>query len=712
MSDKIKKVLETPEVPDRLKPENITELLDAVPVRKRSRIKTVTAWCTAAAACLVITVGAVKFGSDKMISEQTAIMPAADSKPFGITNGISSGVKDEAAAEAVSEESDSASADKYTLQIPENLAFEQLGSYERVYEFYRKGIRSYGDITGEESVPADDELMINSADAADDESTVSEEEASDISDTYSQAEGISEADVIKANKKGVYYFSTHVYGKTFRYVPFDGRNGRFGEPEETDISSYIPDAESGIREMYLSGDILSVIVYAYSGEDYAYSTAVLTFDVSDGSPEFAGSYIQSGVYISSRMKDNIMYLVTNQHPDYSFRFISDDEDITDEKYMKRVLPFCGESFENSECLDPSCILVPKGWDDRKYFESFVNVSGIDITSPSVPVSVVSVAGNTEEIYCSQENIYLTEINYNSENEYYETGITRFSADSGTVSPQASGRINGRVLNQFSMDEYKGHFRVATTSYVYGDRGSGWPSNNVFVLDMDMNTVGSITGIAEKETIKSVNFQGDTGYVVTYERTDPLFAVNLSDPENPFITDEFKINGFSTFMRKWSDDLLLGFGVDADEDGIETGIKLTMFDVSDDSELNAVTTYSMNAEKSRRSYHSVYSDAVHDRKALLISPERNIIGFPVVEAIRDEDNNPETKSAYILFRFEDGQFKETGQIKAEGMYPFDRAVYIDDYICMFGGDTAVCAEISEMKETDRIYFETNDIYLWD
>ena len=80
------------------------------------------------------------------------------------------------------------------------------------------------------------------------------------------------------------------------------------------------------------------------------------------------------------------------------------------------------------------------------------------------------------------------------------------------------------------------------------------------------------------------------------------------------------------MQKWSDGLLLGFGISADENGSEQGLKLTMFDNSDPENLKAVSSFEMIDNDD--SFY--YSEACWERKALLIDSEKNIIGFPVTE----------------------------------------------------------------------------------
>jgi uncharacterized secreted protein with C-terminal beta-propeller domain len=272
---------------------------------------------------------------------------------------------------------------------------------------------------------------------------------------------------------------------------------------------------------------------------------------------------------------------------------------------------------------------------------------------------------------------------------------------------ATGKVNGYVLNQFSMDEYNGYFRIATTIERWAESSNTFLegevvsfsrnelSNSVYVLNEKLEVVGSVGDFGKSESIKSVNFAGDIAYVVTYFQTDPLFAIDLSNPTSPKILGELKITGYSSYMHSWSDGLLLGFGVDADESGFEKGVKLVMFNVFDNGDLKENGIYQINSESLGRSY--VYSQAVYDHKQLMIDPEKNIIGFPVYT---------DSYNYYFLFKYENGEFTNIGYIDNDNDFRiyFDRAVYIGDYVYIFSSEYAISASINDMTEIDKIYLD--------
>ncbi|MBP0960568.1 MAG: beta-propeller domain-containing protein [Oscillospiraceae bacterium] len=746
MSDKIKEILETPVIPDELKPENIPELLEKRGGKgssdggtetdgvlreesvktldgsgksgKKKIIRRVCTYSAVAAACVLIVGGVMKFVPHEKNDMMTAEMF------IGTTNGINADDKSKNPA-SKAEEAASDNAESYEEEAVEStysgtFAYVNAKSYELLFDRAKEAsVTRYelNGVIGEEEArgadTVDSSLDYNSQIKGDGSET-------DVYNTLSQVEGIAEADIIKANDRGVFYVTNNepvyvsaYYGKSVTYIPVDKKTGKFGEKYKIEVAADagIPEASwFDVSAMYLTDKKLTVIISSWynevDGVPKPATTTVLTYDVTGETPVFSGKGVQSGSYSSSRMNGDILWLVTDQNSwniftEYNYY---DDEEVSDTRTYadtdKRLyVPFYGASYEKAECLDLSCIYLPVN-DDQGC--DTLMISGININSPESAISSTAVSGYTGDIYCTADALYIQQVNFEEGSGWYgdSTTISKFDLADGVITPRASGKVNGTVLDQFSMSEYSGYFRVATTLYEWNEKkGTTNTSNSLFVLDENLNVVGSVTDIAPTETIKSVNFQGNTAYVVTYERTDPLFAIDLSDPSSPVITDELKINGYSSFLWKWDDEHLIGFGVDATDEGIETGVKLVMFDVSDNGELKEDGYYAISSGKF---YHSTYSYAVYDRKALLLAPDKNLIGFPLEES--DEDWN--YKHSYALFSYADGEFTEKGRIESESEYTnFERGLYIGDHLFVFSQDEAVSVDIETMTETDRTEFET-------
>lgn len=214
-------------------------------------------------------------------------------------------------------------------------------------------------------------------------------------------------------------------------------------------------------------------------------------------------------------------------------------------------------------------------------------------------------------------------------ELEKTVIHKIEIEKGNLSYKVTGEANGHVLNQFSMDEHDGYFRIATTKNRtwsrYLDDRSIESYNNLYVFDKNLKQVGAVEKLAEGERIYSVRFMQNRAYMVTFKQIDPLFVIDLKDPKNPQVLGELKIPGFSNYLHPYDEDTLIGLGKDAFENewgGVRTGgVKLSLFDVSDVSSPKEIDNYIMGGVGSD-------SVALNDHKAFLFSHDKNLLVIPV------------------------------------------------------------------------------------
>lgn len=753
-NERVREFLEQESVPEEISPENMKIMLDEkAAVKKRKKIS-MAGKITAMAASLALIVG-------------TAVGTAGLVRNFG-------GSTPKIGLIADNDEPKKNSADKSEIVSTGNSYMAGAESYGQIYNLLKAESKKRGDancVTGadggtfgaENGVAADnfeeetaDESSV-AVDIADDiyydeskdESAPEESfdsangaEGNEFSKTYDQEEGVLEADIVKTDGKRIFYLSNL---ETYDEVGFhescnlniaEVNDGNFTNTMTINVAPEVKNEGVGwnvninVNDMYLYNDMIAIIgnVNSYRDsytinsakgldddymiDDYSYennNSCFVSFYTNEDSPQLIGTYWQDGGYGDVRISpEGYMFLVSTYYS-------CDWNNIEGEDDIEAYIPKCGVD-EGVRCLPASDILLPGGGIDNSDILSYTVIGSIDLTSSGQfsPVDSKALAGYTGNLYSSAENIYTTI-------GWTDTEITRISTAGGIITPAASGKVEGYLKDQFSMSEYNGYFRIATTiekweninnetgiDGVFTEQAPDvYRDNCVYVLDMELNQVGKVDGFGEDETIKSVNFSGDMGYVVTYEQTDPLFAIDLSNPAEPFITDEFKILGYSTYMQKWTDGLLLGFGVDADEEGIENGVKLTMFDNSDPYDLKAAGTYAVNS-LNREEYH-IYSNAVWERKALLIAPEKNLIGVPVSQENWYYDNYNCT-SKYMFFSYENGEFIPLGEISNEmsdyneyEMFMFDRAVYIDDYVYAICDGKMVSADAATITVKDIAEF---------
>ncbi|MEV7005569.1 beta-propeller domain-containing protein [Streptosporangium sp. NPDC051022] len=167
----------------------------------------------------------------------------------------------------------------------------------------------------------------------------------------------------------------------------------------------------------------------------------------------------------------------------------------------------------------------------------------------------------------------------------ETEIHRFDISApGAPRYVASGKVPGRLLNQYSLSEYEGHLRIATTS-----TSGSHSSSAVYVLKDDtLAKVGELGGLGDGERIYSVRFIGPVGYVVTFKQVDPLYTLDLRDPAAPRKTGELKITGYSAFLQPAGEGRLIGIGQEASEKGRTLGTQVSLFDVRDPAAPNRLS----------------------------------------------------------------------------------------------------------------------------
>lgn len=210
-------------------------------------------------------------------------------------------------------------------------------------------------------------------------------------------------------------------------------------------------------------------------------------------------------------------------------------------------------------------------------------------------------------------------------ETQTTVIHKIAIGPEGINYNSKGEVPGRLLNQFSMDESGDRFRVATTSEFYSPyRGTTTLYNNVYVLNEGMEIVGKLEEIARDESIYSARFMGDRLYLVTFERIDPFFVIDLSE-DDPKVLGELKLPGYSTYLQPYDENRVIGIGKETKENqygGIETlGVKLALFDVSDVRNPELVDDYEIGGS-------GTDSEVLYDHKALLFDRSKDVLSIPV------------------------------------------------------------------------------------
>lgn len=451
----------------------------------------------------------------------------------------------------------------------------------------------------------------NSADGVTDESSV-------FSRVNTRTEGVDEADIVRTDGKFIY-----VYDSSTAKIRIYSASA--GETEEIGKISLPSDLEWD-GEFFISGERLAVLGNRHledewNGMDHETASTVdagsagdadaeekelresrenaviCIYDIQDPrKPELLAKYSQGGTYQTARLKDGILYVFSEERMK---DLVQEDDRFT---YVPSV---------DGKLVPDDCLVVQESCLTNAYtVVSTVRMGTADI------ISTYGFLAGSDTMYMSGSDIYLADQEYDRDHFRYlpETEILRISYKNGKLKKEAVGTVPGTLHDDYSLDAYQGYLRLVTTY-----RNEDYERYNaLYVLDGDLSRVGMIRGLAKGEDIKSARFMGNTAYFVTYRNTDPLFSVDLSDPEEPKMLGYLKIPGFSAYLHPWGDGLLLGIGYDTDVESQVTGLKLTMFDVSDPADVKEMDTTVISGLN--------HTEVAENPNAFLLDEEDHFFGF--------------------------------------------------------------------------------------
>ncbi len=521
-------------------------------------------------------------------------------------------------------------------------------------------------------------MMDNFAEKAGAASTGTQE----YSTTNVQVAGVDEMDIIKTDGQFIYAVS----GNTVYIISaFPAENATILS-EITFNGSYGP-------EIYVSGDRLVVIgndyrIYLLSQLTYGISNDaariyipyysnmgfVKVYDIADrASPTLVKDIFINGSVTGSRMVGDYVYLVANKPamiyysdpvvdlPSFVCNNITTTIDATEVKYV--------DAIEN--------------------YYNFITVMAININDASQqPTTETFLAGSSSTMYVSTENMYLVAYSayfrsFIVANEWSEqTLIYRLHFANDAITVEAGGAVPGGVLDQFSMDEHDGYFRIATTDWT-----SNGTKNNIFVLNMNMEIVGSIENIAPGERIYSSRFMGDWCYLVTFRQVDPFYVIDLSSPTAPEIIGILKIPGYSSYLHPLGDSYVIGVGKEGNN------LKLSLFDVSNVSEPREVAKFQLD-------YAYSDSEALNDHKAFLFDEQKGLLVLPVSwNSGRDWTYS---QGAYVFNLTVDGGFVLKGIVNhqlntntSSWDYAVRRSLYIGNTLYTLSSEKLVMNDLASL-----------------
>jgi len=510
------------------------------------------------------------------------------------------------------------------------------------------------------------------------------------SETNVQVEGVDEADIVKIDGEFIYIASSNTVTILRAYPPSE-----MEIVSSIDIESMVSDELDldgvHIDGIYVSSERLMVISSSWNypvfimldddvrdlswmpSEPY---TLVSIFDLEDiENPSLVSTVGISGYLLTSRMKSDYVYLVSQT---YIWHF-------EDEFTMPKL--YTGHEFKR---LQPSEVYYdPESLDACSYLNILaVNVNSIEMSYMSI------IAEYTSTIYMSHNALYLTFQKWTGNSNMLEmidstdwgnsaiTTIYRINIDELSMQVTACGNVIGWLLNQFSMDEKTPYFRIATTT--------SWsePKNNVYILNEELEIIGSLEGLAPTERIYSARFVDDILYLVTFRQIDPFFVIDLSDPEIPTVLGELKIPGFSSYLHPVDSTHVLGIGRE------NSSVKVSLFDVSDPMHPEEISKYSTGGYS--------YSYALGNHKAVLFDRELELLVIPITAT--HNASLGYCSAAYVFTVSEQAGISLRGII-THGEYTYvERAHYIDNYLYTISESVVKANSLDDLSEAGSLTYQ--------
>ncbi len=519
--------------------------------------------------------------------------------------------------------------------------------------------------------------------------------------------------------------------------------------EETGITD---DADSGVDGDVSTDVDIGMTAPWYSSEN----TYVKVYDLTDmDHPDLIRDVTLSGTYSGARLIDSYVYVIATQ---YSYQYYLPE----DEPFVPRLL------------IDNEAITVPLS--DIYYADlpekssTMTNILSLNLDDDDEPVTAeVFLLGDSQTLYVSRDNIYVTYATSNYDDEllqeiideilfpklpssfqeelelvdslsledyqkqtvtqwilqqYLEdldesqqlklsqeimsrverTVIHRIAISDGEITYEAQGAVPGSLNNQFSLDECDGYLRVASTMQGWIVRSffssSIEEQNGIYVLDMNLDIVGSIEGLAPGESIFASRFIEDTCYLVTYEQVDPFFVIDLSDPTDPTVLGELEIPGFSTYLHPYDDTHIIGIGRD------DNVVKISFFDVTDVTDPVELAKYEITNDE--EDWNWMQSSALYEHKAFLFDQSKGLLVIPVGDYSK--------QSAYVFDITIDDGISLKGTVTHEfdseepegdwyywGSYgdSIQRSLYIDNVLYTISNNLVKMNDLTDLHEINSV-----------
>lgn len=446
------------------------------------------------------------------------------------------------------------------------------------------------------------------------------------STTNNQVEGVEEGDIV-AVKNGIIYAA-----KDKGIEVIDAKN-----PKDLKLATTLKLTENQyISKLALYDNLLIAIGDEYIQKEDRSMTIAFFYDItSPSNPKYVRKVAQEGYLRDVRVTNDTLYLIGNMHPNYWVLREDKNVDLQPKTYDSKV-----SNAYVSLPLDKITIL-PNTLDG-----TYSLITAVDLKEGTkTSANTKGYLGGSSGLYMSENALYLTTPVYHPDTSTssnnrmldamwlpraVDTQVFKWQVEGTTMNFKGTTEVKGTILNQYSMDEHNGNFRIVTTEGNTRDEKT-LSRNHLFILDKNLQKLGSVTDLAPGEKVYSARFMGDKAYIVTFKEVDPLFVIDVANPTKPTVLGELKIPGFSNYLHPLDETHLIGIGYDTEQRydeyskrnfTVTTNMKMSLFDVSDFKNPKEQSTVKIGGKGSQ-------SEVQYNPKALFRNSMYNYYGFPVV-----------------------------------------------------------------------------------
>ena len=459
--------------------------------------------------------------------------------------------------------------------------------------------------------------------------------SSDYSRTDEQVAGVEEGDIVKTNGKFIFTVERSTFGYTVHIIRPDGNNSQ--EIGSVEINS------GTCAEMYIYKEKIITIGYDWgvipgdingNSNGNRVKTNIAFIDFSNpAEPKHIKTHTQSGYFNTSRISDGYLYTFTED------TYIGEKYDREEPRTFVPLLDDLPVAEDR---------LTRAGEEDTN---NYMVMSSISIDSPMGFTDTLAVLGGGATYYMSTENIYIARPNNNfngmgmrgfSYNNEPVTSINKFKYEKGHFLKGPNTSFRGMIQNSYYMHEFQGNFAFVYTTY-----DTDWTElNGLCVLDSNLSKLGELRNIAPGERIYASYYIDNMAYFVTYRNTDPVFAVDISDPKNPTLKSELKLPGFSSYLHSFGPDMLIGIGYgDASKDGDQwdNSAKISLFKIGEDYDITEISKLFTD----QYDYHI----ADQNHKAIFVDEERGLIGLGLGNYQNWDEATGLERTRYVVYQLQ-------------------------------------------------------------